>query len=160
MTPRESSTASDSGGAFAPAAVPGRQASSGAAPRAGLTASADGGDTRIALSGELTAHTLSGVQTSLRDELRKARGGVLFDLSGLDGLDTAGALLITLSLRQLRDAGRKGDVIDPSATQARLLKQSVLPATDNEKGAERLTTPLRQIEALGRLVCEWLRSHG
>lgn len=157
MTPRESSPASDSGGTSAP---DGRGGSSGTAPRAVFTASAEGGDIRIAFTGELTTHTLSGVQSSLRDALRKKQGGVRFDLSGLDRLDTAGALLINLALQRLRDAGRKADVLEPSETQARLLEQSVLPETVEEKGAGRLPSPLRQIEAFGGIVCEGLRSTG
>ena len=131
-----------------------------ATPRAALDARADSGNTRIELSGELTAHTLSGVQASLRDALRKAQGEVVFDLSRLDRLDTAGALLINLSLQSLRDAGRKGSVKDPTETQTRLLKQSVLPETKQDKEQGRLPTPLRQIEALGKMVCEGLLSTG
>lgn len=127
---------------------------------AGITVSAEGGHTRVTLSGDLTVHTLHGVRDDLRSVLRNSGGEVRFDLSGLERLDTAGALLLNLCMDTLRVRGRNGKVLDPTEVQKKLLDQSVLPETEEEKGARPLPAPLRQFQAFGKIVCEGLRSTG
>lgn len=146
MTLSETSTAADSGNTSGPGAA--------------FTIRGDGGNTRVIFTGELTAYAMRGIQASLRDALRRAEGEVLFDLGGLAKLDTAGALLINLSLQALCDKGRKGRVVEYSPVQEKLLRQSVLPDREEEKRSAADHAPIRLVQNLGRTVCEGLLSTG
>lgn len=127
---------------------------------AAFTIRGEGGVTRVIFTGELTAYALRDIQSSLRDALRRVDGEVLFDLGGLDRLDTAGALVINLALRDLCDKGRKGRVVESSAIQEKLLRQSVLPEREKEKRTAALPAPIRLVQNLGQTIFEGLRSTG
>ena len=162
MTSDNSSTASGGGAARPSSAQPARASDPGASGGQGaaIAVTAEGGRTRVAFSGELTTHTLHKVQNELRNALRNSGGEVRFDLSALERLDTAGALLINLCMDTLRADGRAGTVLDPTEVQAKLLKQSVLPEIEAEKGPRPLPAPLRLVQGYGRAVCDGLRSTG
>ena len=116
--------------------------------RVSLNVSREGQGVRLALSGDLTVHTLPALETPLRNALRSPGGPALFDLQQLGAMDTAGALLLNKAVADLKARGLEATFRNLSEQQEQLLKQSVLPETS---GGETRQTRGRLYNALGGL---------
>lgn len=152
------------------AAIKARAASRRAARgRAGVRLAPEGGGARLLLSGEVTVHSLKALGDELPPLLRQSTGAVIFDLSRVTRLDTAGALLLNQAAAGLRRSGRNCEFTGADEAGARLLEKSVPPEKERakekappfflrfcnavgERVYEEWRTALSLVEFLGRLL--------
>jgi len=122
-------------------------------PQASARSRADGDILVVALAGDWRAGNARRLQSELDGALRDRSGrGVRFDLSGVDGLDTVGALLLVKAAQNIEGGGRPAEFSGASEPQARLIAQ--LGATPQRAAPAAKRTPfyLVPFEALGRTV--------
>jgi phospholipid/cholesterol/gamma-HCH transport system permease protein len=86
---------------------------------------AENGATRVAFSGQWTIRAGGGLESAARkvDDLPEA-GAAVLDLSRLDGLDTAGAWVISRSRDRLEESGRGGEIVGARPEHATLLREA------------------------------------
>ena len=108
------------------------------------------GRNAFVFSGELTAHTLSGLEKNLPPAPEGQN--LVFDLTALTRLDTAGALFLNLTADALRKAGQRCEFSGAGQAQALLLEKTALPEKPEKKGAPAPPAILVVCNAIGKML--------
>ncbi|MCL1940171.1 MAG: MlaE family lipid ABC transporter permease subunit [Desulfovibrionaceae bacterium] len=109
---------------------------------------------RVVLSGALTAHSLTGAERALRGRLDTLAASVIFDLQHLALLDTSGALFLNLTLKNLRARRIQCSLENLTAQQEGLLKQAVLPESEESMGSVGQAMFSLYLARLGKAILE------
>ena len=104
---------------------------------------AESGATRVAFSGQWTIEAGGQLEAAARkvDDLPEA-GAAVLDLSRLDGLDTAGAWVISRSRDRLEESGRGGQIVGARPEHATLLREAAYAPVEPEPVRHRGAVPL------------------
>lgn len=98
------------------------------------------GETVVELGGELDAHTVDALDDHFELAVTEGRADVLVDMSLVTFCDSIALRCIVRAERDLRHAGRRLRIINPSARVTRLLELTSLQAlVDGSQGRNRPT---------------------
>lgn len=129
-------------------------------PAAAFELRPEGGRVRVVLSGAWTTHGLAGAERDLPPALKSFAQDVIFDLSGVSRLDTAGALFLNIRAGGLRLGGRNCEFAGADQAQALLLEKALPEQDASARKKEAHNAFIILCNNIGRVIFDMARLTG